>query len=329
MSVINYEGADVVSQQGVSVLETLEAEGFRIPYSCRAGVCQSCMLQTSDVVPSEAQKGLRDQQIMQGYFLSCCCYPENDLAVNAKQHSDVVIARVVDKKILNGTADRASGGASNIVVALFIEVDFRWFAGQYITVWLDDYTARPYSIASRCDDKKVIELHVKRHELGVVSRWLCHDVHVGETVKVSQPMGDCFYTDSYQSSPLLLVATGTGLAPLYGILQYALHHQHREAIHLYTAASESKGLYYQQELQDIASQYENVFVHTVVKRDAAAGQLEGDVVAIVKAHHSEMRGYKIFLCGSPVMVKTLQRACFFQGAALSDILVDAFELAAK
>ena len=345
MSVITYEGVDVVGQQGVSVLESLEAEGFRIPFSCRSGVCQSCLLQTKDAVPSESQAGLRDQQIMQGYFLSCSCYPKNDLLVNAKQHSDLMTARVVDKKILNKTLIAKSDAMSDIsgdvtgdieniqpstmIVALFIEVDFTWFAGQYINVWFDEHTARPYSIANRCDDKKVMELHVKRHELGEVSRWLCNDLTIGDSIKVSQPMGDCFYTDSYQSSPLLLVATGTGLAPLHGVLQEALYRQHTEAIHLYVAASEPKNLYYQQELQCLARQFENVVVHTVVKQHAEKGQLEGDVVDIVKQQHVEMNGYKIFLCGSPVMVKTLQRACFFQGAALSDILTDAFEVAAK
>jgi len=325
MPVIQYEGVEVVSQPGKSVLESLEAEGLRIPYSCRAGVCQSCLLQTEDVVPSEAQAGLRDQQIAQGYFLSCCCYPKNDVAVNAKQKTDLLTGCVVDKKILNN----ASGlnNANGLIVAIFIEVDVSWFAGQFINIWFDKYTARPYSIASRCDDKKVIELHIKRHELGIVSRWLCDDVQVGDTVQASQPMGDCFYTDSYDSSPLLLVATGTGLAPLYGILQDALYRQHSENIYLYVAASEPTGLYYQQELQNMASQFDNVHIHAVVKHHGEAGQLEGDVVAIVKERHVEMKGYKIFLCGSPVMVKTLQRACFFQGAALSDILVDAFELA--
>ncbi|MFT6220864.1 MAG: NAD(P)H-flavin reductase/ferredoxin [Candidatus Endobugula sp.] len=341
MSVITYEGVDVVSQQGVSVLESLEAEGFRIPFSCRSGVCQSCLLQTKDAVPSESQAGLRDQQIMQGYFLSCSCYPKNDLLVNAKQRSDLITARVVDKKILNETLvirGDLNGGEtgdveniqpSTMIVALFIEVDFTWFAGQYINVWFDEHTARPYSIANRCDDKKVMELHVKRHALGEVSRWLCNDLSIGGSIQVSQPMGDCFYTDSYQSSPLLLVATGTGLAPLYGVLQEALYRQHTKAIHLYVAAREPKNLYYQQELQCLARQFENIVIHTVVKQHAEKGQLEGDVVDVVKKEHVAMNGYKIFLCGSPAMVKTLQRACFFQGAALSDILTDAFEMAAK
>jgi CDP-4-dehydro-6-deoxyglucose reductase, E3 len=320
MAVIQYEGTEVLGGEGLSVLESLENADFRIPYSCRSGVCQSCILQTSDAVPIESQQGLREQQIMQGYFLSCCCYPENDISVNAKNFSDNAIGLVVDKKILNSHSK---------IFAVYIEVDFTWFAGQYINVYLDEHTSRPYSIASRCDDRKVLELHIKEHELGKVSRWLSSRLLVGETVALSLPIGDCFYTNSYQDSPLLLVATGTGLAPLYGILQEALHYNHAKEIHLYTAASESMGLYYQEELQHIASQCVKVHIHPVVKRGAQAGQVEGDVVSIVKQQHPEMKGYKIFLCGSPIMVKTLQRVCFFQGATISDILVDAFEVTSK
>jgi CDP-4-dehydro-6-deoxyglucose reductase, E3 len=320
MAVIKYEGVNVPNEQGESVLESLEKAGFRIPYSCRSGVCQSCMLQTSDTISIDSQKGLREQQVMQGYFLSCCCYPENDISVTAKACSDHAMGLVVDKKILN---------AQSKIFAVFIEVDFTWFAGQYINIYLDEYTSRPYSIASRCDDRKVLELHIKEHELGEVSRWLNSGLGIGDTVKLSLPIGDCFYTNSYQDSPLLLVATGTGLAPLYGVLQEALYSNHTKAIHLYTAASEPSGLYYQHELQNITSQFENVHVHAVAKQNAQAGQLEGDVVSIVKQRHSEMKGHKIFLCGSPTMVKALQRACFFQGATISDILVDAFEIAVK
>lgn len=324
MIVIHYEGKDTIVEESHSVLESLESAGFRVPYSCRKGICQSCMLQTDDPVPAQSQQGLRASQIAQGYFLACCCYPQQDISVRPKNASDQVKGMVVDKRVLIKGDEKTR--LSN-VVALFIEVDCSWFAGQYLDIWLDAFTVRPYSIASRCDDRKVIELHIKRHDQGQVSAWLCDKVSVGDQINLSAPRGDCFYTDSYQQSPLLMVATGTGLAPLYGILQEALHQGHTQDIYLYHAAGEPEGLYYQAELQQLAWEFSNLQLHTVVKRKPRVSDIKGDVVEIVKRHHPEMRGYKIFLCGAPAMVKTLQRACFFQGAAISDILVDAFEVA--
>jgi CDP-4-dehydro-6-deoxyglucose reductase len=350
--VIHYEGKDTIVEESHSVLEVLEGAGFRIPYSCRKGICQSCMLQTDDPVPAQSQQGLRASQIAQGYFLACCCYPQQDISVRPKNISDQVQGMVVDKRVLIKGDDKKRLAS---VMALFIEVECTWFAGQFVDVWLDAVTVRPYSIASRCDDKKIIELHIKRHDQGLVSTWLCDTVAVGDQINLSVPRGDCFYTDSYHQNPLLMVATGTGLAPLYGILQEALYRGHTQNIYLFHAAGDSEGLYYQAELQQLILRFSNLHVSTVVRRkpllvngestpidhfegssvelasntsDVIQGSVEGDVVDIVKQRHPQMRGYKIFLCGAPTMVKTLRRACFFQGASSSDILVDAFEVAA-
>jgi ferredoxin-NADP reductase/ferredoxin len=323
VTVIHYEDKDIIIEDPHSVLEGLECAGFCIPYSCRKGICHSCMLQTDDPVPSQSQQGLRASQVTQGYFLACCCYPQQDMSIRAKSSNDQLKGIVVDKRELTKVDEKRQLAR---VVALFIEVDCSWFAGQYVDIWLDTSTVRPYSIASRCDYKSIVELHIKRHDKGRVSAWLCDKINVGDEIKLSVPRGDCFYTDSYQQNPLLMVATGTGLAPLYGILQEALHQDHTQNIYLYHAAGEPDGLYYQDELQQLEQQFSNLQICTVVRRKPRIGDIEGDVVEIVKQRHPEMRGYKIFLCGAPAMVNTLQRVCFFQGAAISDILVDAFEV---
>lgn len=318
MTLIHYDGETISLDDAYSVLEGMEGAGIRIPYSCRVGVCQSCILQTDDAVPIECQQGLRPQQVAQGYFLSCCCYPHNDLTIKAKTHQDDVKGCVVDKKSLD-----------NNVCILLVEVDFSWIAGQYIYVRHQQGAARPYSIASRCDSPCIIELHVKRHDKGLVSRWLCDDVAIGDVLDLSLPNGDCIYTKAYYDSPLILVGTGTGLAPLYGILQDALYYEHEPDIYFYVAGSDPASLYYQGQLKSLSERHPNLHYSAVVKRNSSPGQLQGDVVAIVKERHSDMRGYKIFLCGSPIMVNALQRSCFFQSAKKSDIHIDAFEVANK
>ncbi|MGS2717524.1 2Fe-2S iron-sulfur cluster-binding protein [Eionea flava] len=321
---LNYKNQQIPINDGQSVLEALEQSGFSVPNSCRKGVCQSCLLQTDGVVPVFSQQGLRRLQVERGGFLACCCYPEQPLSITDAQATEQLTGVVVDKQVLvSGDQARAD------IVAIRLETDAKWRAGQYVDICYDEHTVRPYSIASRYDNAQLIELHIKRHAQGKVSRWLCDEVEVNHVLSFSLPKGDCCYTDNAPRSPLLMVATGTGLAPLYGILQEALFQQHSGRIDFYHAASDANGLYYKEKLAQLAGQYSNLHIHSVVKHDSGIEEkyLIGDVVDVVKQRHPEMQGYQVFLCGAPTMVNTLRRACFFQGAAMTHIHTDAFDTA--
>ncbi len=315
-TVVHYENTDVTIEEGVSVLEALEQAQFNIPYSCRAGVCHSCMMQAEGDIPETAQQGLSASQKAQNYFLACCCHPQSDLKVQLRGTSDLSQAKVVDKKMLNDS-----------VLALFLQVDFRWFPGQYLTLWKDELEGRSYSIASRCDAEQVIELHIKRHDQGLVSRWLHDTLSIDDMIKVSEPTGDCFYTDEHHNKPIIMACTGTGLAPLYGILQEALNQEHSAPITLYMASGEPSGLYYMEELTALAAAHENLSFVPMVRRDPPEDMLQEDIIDAVSRRHPELNGHKIFICGAPDVVKKIQRNSFFAGAAISDILVDAFEIA--
>lgn len=315
MSVITYQGSEVILDADTSVLEGLESAGFIIPSSCRAGICQSCIMQTKDNIPVDAQQGLSVSQIAQGYFLSCSCYPQEDMSVSLKGKEDLNQGKVLSKVMLNHS-----------VLCLLVQVDFRWFPGQYLTLWRDSSLGRPYSIASRCNQDKIIELHVKRHQFGKVSSWLHNDVVEDDLLNLSSPVGDCFYSDDHHNKPLLLVGTGTGLAPLYGILLEAIEQKHTASIYLYVGGGEPNDLYYQETLKRLSEKHSNIHYTPVVKRYAKEGMLEGDIVDVVQAQQAKLNGWKVFLCGTPSMVSTLQRSCFFSGASIRDILTDAFDV---
>ncbi|MGH1440378.1 MAG: 2Fe-2S iron-sulfur cluster-binding protein [Cellvibrionaceae bacterium] len=315
MPQITYKDNSVIIDEPESVLEGLEKAGFEIPFSCRAGICHSCMMQAEQQPPITSQQGLSENQKAQHFFLACSCIPKTDMSVSLIGDTSITQATVIEKKKVNDS-----------VLALFIQVDFRWYPGQYLTVWRDDIQGRSYSIASLCEQDKIIELHVKRHDQGLVSRWLHDELVVGQSISVSKPMGNCFYSDDHHSKPILMASTGTGLAPLLGVLREALAQQHTAPIYLYTAAGEPSDLYYRDELQQLSDQHENVHYIPSVRREAGddATLIQEDVVDLVKQRHDDLKGWKVFLCGSENMIKQLQRHSFFQGATVSDILVDAF-----
>lgn len=314
---LQYNDDSVITDTNQSVLDALERAGHKIPSSCRAGLCHSCMMQSDEAPPERAQQGLTDSQRLQNFFLACSCFPNKDMKVNLIGDVNQVKGVVTEKTMLNDS-----------VLKLCINVDFKWYAGQYVSVWYDDIQGRSYSIANRYDDAKIIELHIKRHEMGLVSRWLHDTVTEGDVITVSKPLGNCFYSDSHADKPILMVSTGTGLAPLYGIIQEALHRKHSAPIYLYAGAGEPKDLYYVDALTTFAQSHENFHYTPVVRRHGEQLQhknlIEKDTVDLIQDTYSDLKGWKIFLCGNPDMIKKVQRHCFFQGAAVTDILVDAF-----
>ncbi|MAZ88036.1 MAG: hypothetical protein CL693_10345 [Cellvibrionaceae bacterium] len=307
-------------REGQSLLEGLLSAGQKIPNSCRAGLCHACLMRaTSDsVIPSAAQLGLSKLQCQQHMLLACQCFPQQALSVSLPEHDDDWLGTVSGLRKYNDQ-----------VLELSLKVDGHWQAGQHVLLWRDEVHARPYSIASRCDADKQIVLHIKRHRQGLVSDW-CHDqLAIGDTVGLSKPEGHCCYPRDDGSAELILVATGTGLAPLYGVLLEAFAQGHEGNISLYIGETNVKSFYLIEELLELADSHSNLSVHLVLSESGVAVPskwplLVGELASLVVEKHPRLRGVKVFLCGNPRMVEELTKRCFFAGARRGDILSDAF-----
>lgn len=315
MTVIEFQGEPVTLTEGESVLDGLLRQGHQIPHGCRAGVCQSCVVEASegDNV-SSAQAGLSDNQVRLNQFLSCQCIPRESLSVNLVDINDQkTSAQVVDKSWL-----------SESVIRLRLKTNLSYFPGQYVTLWKDENIARSYSLAS-IDPDGFLEFHIRRYPGGVFSSWVADSLSVGDTLYLQGPMGKCFYS-AEPSQPLLLAAIGTGLAPIYGILRDALSQFHNGPITLVVGAKDMSGLYLIDELMEIARRHDNVSIHVVAQQEAGveAPVQVGDIYPYVKGLLPDMNGYRVYLCGAESFVTKMRKQCFLAGAGMSAISADVF-----
>jgi NAD(P)H-flavin reductase len=160
-----------------------------------------------------------------------------------------------------------------------------------------------------------------------MTTWIFQDLRPGERVEIRGPNGSCFYTEDRPEQPLLLIGTGTGLAPLMGIARDALNKGHTGPIHLYHGTRDPAGLYQKLELEWWATQYQNFqFVPclsgTEVPRDCRMGRTE----EVAFAEQPDLSGWRVFLCGCPPMVHAAKKRAYLAGAALAEIHADPFEL---
>jgi ferredoxin-NADP reductase/ferredoxin len=307
---------------GQTVLDALLAAGVKVGHSCRAGACQSCLVRAVEgSPPAESQRGLKESLKSRGFFMACSAAPETDLAILT---ADEAMPGV--KAALAGV-DALS--ASVVRVRLRPEGAFDHRAGQFLTLVRDDGLSRSYSIASVPARDPELELHVRRVPGGRMSRWLADEARPGMRLEIRGPAGDCFYMQGRPDQPLLLAGTGTGLAPLHGILQDALSQGHTGRIVLMHGAVDAAGLYLVDELRGLAARHPNVtYLRCLLRGDAGgepgAGVEIGPLDQVVQRLHPSLKGWSVTLCGDPELVGKMRRQAYLAGADLLDIHADAF-----
>lgn len=318
MATIRFDGRTYACGAQQSVLDVLTAHGASVPSSCRNGICQTCLLQAVDgVPPQQAQLGLKDTLKQQNYFLACACYPESDLSVTLPDqvHSRArAVVRSIDA--LNPDIVR---------VRLHCLVPFDYQAGQYINLFRDATLLRSYSLASVPASDADLHLHVRRLPHGRVSGWVHDELRVGDELDISTAMGACFYVPGNAEQGLLLIGTGSGLAPLYGILRDALQRGHRGPIKLYHGSRNVDELYLVDELRELAAQHDN-FVYTPCVSGAGVppGFTPGRATRAALADTPKLSGWRAYLCGHPDMVAATKKQVFLAGVSMRDIYADPF-----
>jgi ferredoxin-NADP reductase len=283
------------------------------------------MMQVVEGAPDPAsQAGLKPALVAQNYFLPCRSRPAGDLVVRLPAEGASLAATL-----------RARRALSPSVAAVWIAVpgDVSGFRpGQYVNLVRDDGLVRSYSIANLPEQDGALELHIRREPYGQMSNWL-HDAPLGTALRVRGPAGECFYmADSEQADfPMLLAGTGTGLAPLLGVVRDALAHGHRGPVWLMHGARAPAALYYADPLRALAAAHPNLTVRFSVTDSAACG---GDItdtpVQACVAERLKETGAattRVFLCGAPDLVKDLKKQCFLAGVPSRQIHSDPFLMA--
>jgi len=317
---IAFEGADYAVEGGESVLDCLSRHGVAVPHSCKSGVCQSCLMQATDgAVPEAAQKGLKPTHKKQNLFLACQCAPDGDMHVRLPDGAGLdVPAVIVGNDLLNHNVMRLD---------LEPQTLFACEPGQFLTLLNSEGTARSYSVANDPARDGRIELHIRLLQNGLMSGYLKERATPGTPVTLRGPAGSCFYVrEDGDAYPIVLAGTGTGLAPLYGIVRQALAHNHIGPVTLFHGALREADLYLVDELQELAARHANFRYQPCVlngepERFYATGNIEDIVMAALPADKAATR---LFLCGAPEMVNALKRKAFLHGLASKHIFVDAF-----
>ncbi|TRX75401.1 iron-sulfur-binding ferredoxin reductase [Pseudomonas mangiferae] len=292
---------------GTLLLDALNRAGLGIPYSCRAGACQACLVQCLEGMPEDVLPGLPDPaRRAAGWRLACQCRVVGDLRVADHDPArDGLPAQVLAVDWL---------APSVLRLRLRPQRPLRYAAGQHLLVWNDEGQARPYSLASLPGEDDRLEFHLDcRHDGGFTRR--ARLLRPGDTLRVGPPLGGGLrYEADWQDAPLWLLAAGAGLAPLWSVLREALRQGHRGPIRLLHLARPGEH-YLGEPLRQLAASHPHVQVE-LPETDALQTVLAG--LRIVP------RPTRALLCGSLAFVDDLSRRLYMAGLPRTQLLTEAF-----
>ncbi|KQP49179.1 2Fe-2S iron-sulfur cluster-binding protein [Pseudorhodoferax sp. Leaf274] len=307
---------------GVNLLDALRAAQVPMSYSCLSGRCGICRCRVLD---GEVLDGGREQQRpldgMDGAVLACQTYVTEPCTIEVPTPEEAVVhrARVAKAKVV--ALDPMAAGIRRLLLRPARPMEFS--PGQYAQLAFTPAHARPYSMAGLPGDE-LLEFHVQLVPKGRVSDHIAGQLRVGDTVKVSGPLGAA-YLRKQHTGPILCVAGATGLAPVLSVVRGAVASGMRNPIDLYFGLRSPRELYGLAWLDALRQAHPALRVHVVMASGAdPATQRRGLVTQAIAQDHDSLRGWQAYLCGSPPMVETTMLVALGKGIEATHIHAEAF-----
>lgn len=308
MPELRVAGRHIQVPAGSNLLDVLLENGQALPYSCRAGSCQACMVRCTKGEPEDAlPHALSPQQRADGWRLACQCRVTADLEVQLFDPArDAQAAWVAACDWLSPSVLR---------LRLLPERPLCYRAGQHLLLWAGPGVARPYSLASLAHEDPWLEFHLDCARPGAFCD-LARQLAPGDSLRIGALHGGALHYDpEWQEAPLLLLAAGTGLAPLWAVLREALGQGHRGPLQLLHLARDPTEHYLAGDLAALQQSYPQLQVEQVTPAQLDTALAQPQLVS---------RQTRALLCGNPDSLETFARRLYLAGLKRSQLFADSF-----
>ncbi|WP_273819259.1 iron-sulfur-binding ferredoxin reductase [Pseudomonas asplenii] len=293
---------------GSNLLDALNQAGVRVPYSCRAGSCHACLVRCLQGEPQDRQPdALGAEQRERGWRLACQCQVHEDLCLEVFDPlRDGALAHIAGLDWVSPTVLR---------LRVLPERPLRYRAGQHLVLWTAQGVARPYSLASLPQEDRCLEFHLDCRQPGEFCD-AARGFSQGEAIRLGELRGGALHYDpDWHARPLWLLAAGTGLGPLWGVLREALRQGHEGPIRLVHLAHDSTEHYLAAELTALAASHAHLTVECL-----SAAELPEFLAKLRLVSRQTLA----LLCGAPSSVEAFARRLYLAGLPRNQLLADVF-----
>ena len=329
---IQSSGREFTAEEKETVLAAALRQGVMLPYSCRNGACGTCK---GKLVSGEVDYGTYEPKAMseterqQGHALFCQAKPLSDLVIEAKEIAaakDIPI-RIMPARVVQ--MEKLADDVMRLSLKLAEGQRLQYLAGQYIDILLSGNQRRSFSLSTSPLSDELLQLHIRHVPGGHFTDHVFEKMKEKDLLRFQGPFGMYFLRED-SDRPAILVAGGTGFAPIKGMLEYAFAQGIKRPLHLYWGVRAKRDLYLPDLPQTWAKEHSHFKFTPVLsepKPEDHWNGRQGWVHEAVAADYPDLSGYEVYASGPPPMIDALKGVVKKHGLPEDRLYYDSFEFA--
>lgn len=305
-------GRQFTCEEDETVLSAALRNGIGLPYGCKNGACGSCrgkVTSGSVVHGNHQQRALSEADEAQGASLFCCAIPQSDITIEAREieGSDEFPVKKMPSRIAK--LEKLSDDVMLVSLQLPANERLQYRAGQYIEFMLKDGKRRSYSMANAPHLDAQISLHIRHMPGGLFTDQVFSTLKERDILRFEGPHGSFFLRED-STKPIILLASGTGFAPIKALVEHLIFIESKRPVTLYWGGRRPADLYMHALCLEWAQTLPHFDYVPVISNaettDAWQGRT-GFVHQAVMADHADLSSYQVYACGAPIVVESAQR----------------------
>ena len=327
--VLQPSGLQFSATDDVSILKSAEIAGMALPYGCRGGSCGSCkgkLLSGQLEREDEDPFALSEDDRAAGFALLCVAKPRSDVTIEIAEVARLgdIVVKTMPSRIT--TIERVAPDVVLVTLKLPAAEAFDFRAGQYIELMFKDGERRAFSLANPPHETGSVQLQIRLAENSYSTRMFTEVLKERDILRFEGPLGT-FQRNPDSSKPMIMVAGGTGFAPIKSMLDDMAYKGIEREVHLYRGSRDRTGLYLSQLPEQWAASLPG-FKYVPVLSDATPACAwtgrTGFVHQAVLDDFADLSGFEVYVCGAPVMVDAARRDFIARGLPSEAFFADAF-----
>ena len=308
-------GRNFTVERDEPILSAAIRQGVGLPYGCKDGACGSCkcrMLEGRVIHGVHQAKALNAEEEAAGWILTCQAAAQTHVTLEARTVPGA--GEFAVRKMPSRVTSIARPAPDVAILQMQLPANdlLQYHAGQYVEVILRDGARRSYSMANAPHtqvDQPGIELHLRHLPGGKFTDHVFGAMKEKDILRMEGPFGSFFLREA-SSAPMILLASGTGFAPIKAIIEHLEFKKSERPAVLYWGCRSKADLYLHDWALAAAARLPLLHYVPVLSEpkpeDAWAGRT-GLVHHAVMHDHPNLMNHQVYACGAPIMVDSAQR----------------------
>ncbi len=327
---IAHQKKSFIVSEDETILDAALRQNFDIAHSCCKGICGSCegqIIEGNIHYDATDHLVLDEQERVKGRALLCSAKADSDLLIDVPGINIPVTSSAATYEYALVNLERIS---KDVYQALFYPqaMPLHYLAGQYVEVYLPGQEVKPFSIANAPNEKDILELYIRCQEDNAYAKTLIAHLESTQALTFKGPFGRCFYHPK-PAMPMILLAVGTGFAPMKAILEQAFKAPLTHEVSLFWAGKSPEDIYY----LELTSRWEKklpnfrcVPILSSESRDPQWPGVYGNILDLVLEYAPNLANHHIYF-GGPMQLTFDGLERFVQhGAQTCYMYSDVFDL---